>query len=235
MQLVVEIQLSRFSSRPTDCISNLRFLVYLQNARQFSPKDIPSIRSILNDISDKFEPEVCTFKNIRVSDEEVQLDIFVWQNDSQENQEEIARNVAEQFESNIGSLRKIINLSKGLTIGLDEYSIIQRVVQSFNSKRFWESQETAEAIWNKTIDCDERDVVQGVILTGAALVHHQRNEDEVCLSILGRALKKLQAFDRVSKNRRAFLLIDIESLRKAIQTIVSSGEVRVFEIMYTES
>ena len=38
---------------------------------------------------------------------------------------------------------------------------------------------------------DEKELIQGLILVAAALVHYQKYENVVCLSVLGRALKKL--------------------------------------------
>ena len=164
----------------------------------------------------------------------MQLDVFVPGNDTRRVQEEVATSVANRLEEEIGPLNERINLTDGLTTGLSEAAIIERVIQSFNNERYWEAQETAEAIWNKTKDPHEKNIVQGVILVGAALVHHQRGEDQVCLSILRRALAKLEDFERVSKNRRSFLRIDIEALKKDVQEMTVAGKARSFKLQTLE-
>ena len=211
----------------------MRFLLYLQNQRHFSPQDILLIRSKLSRHTAKSGVTNYDIKNIRVSRDEVQLDVFIADNAPRKVQEEIVNKIGRHLERNIGPVKETINLSDGLTTRLNESAIIQKVVQTFNSERYWEAQETAEAVWNKTKNPDEKDVVQGVILVGAALVHHQRNEDEVCLSILERAAKKLEAFARVQLDRRSFLSIDIKLLKENVQKILTErkpSDIRVKHI-----
>ena len=47
-----------------------------------------------------------------------------------------------------------------------------------------------EGAWKQSKG-SEKELIQGLILVAAALVHFQKNEDEICLSVLGRALDKL--------------------------------------------
>jgi len=60
----------------------------------------------------------------------------------------------------------------------------------FNNERFWECHEALEGAW-KQCTGDEKELIQGLILVAAALVHYQKDENTICLSVLGRALKKL--------------------------------------------
>src|SRR5712692_4197197 len=60
----------------------------------------------------------------------------------------------------------------------------------FNDERFWECHEVLEGVWKKTYE-GEKDLVQGIILVAAAFVHYQKNENEICLSILKRAMEKI--------------------------------------------
>ena len=56
----------------------------------------------------------------------------------------------------------------------------------FNDERFWECHEVLEGVW-KSIDGDEKKLVNGLILVAAGLVHYQKDEDETCISIFNRA------------------------------------------------
>ena len=47
-----------------------------------------------------------------------------------------------------------------------------------------------KGVWKKTHE-GEKDLVQGIILVAAALVHYQKYENEICLSIMKRAMEKL--------------------------------------------
>lgn len=207
----------------------MRFLVYLHNSRNLTPKDIPTIFSELANLEDlpDLEEKHYAIKNIRVSSKDVQIDLFLLEHVKPSiREDEMVERVVKQFERKIGPVRKIVNLTLGLTKGLDDRTIIERVVEEFNEQHYWEAQETAEAIWIKTKDPSEKNVVQGLILVGAALVHHQRYEDNVCLSMIHRALKKLDALDQISETRRPFLGIDMMHLRNELKAVVREGKVR---------
>lgn len=206
----------------------------MQKQRQFSPKDIHLIHVIIKNESSRVTPADYTIKNIRVSNTEVQFDLFISDNNEPKVQEDIALAVARTLENEIGNLRGLVNLSNGLTVGLDEYAIIQKVIQSFNAERYWEAQETAETLWNRSKNPDKKNVIQGLILVGAALVHHQRNEDHVCLSILKRALLKLEALERIPAGERAFLSIDIESLLGDVKDMVAEKKARDIKLTRVE-
>jgi len=49
-----------------------------------------------------------------------------------------------------------------------------------------------EGAW-KHCTGDEKELIQGLILVAAALVHYQKYENTISLSVLGRALKKLHS------------------------------------------
>ncbi len=201
--------------------------MYLRNSRNLSPKDIPAVYSKTVELerTGELREEDCTIKNVRVSAKEVQMDAFVRESIVPNLQEKTARQVARAFEDQIGPLLQIVNLTLGLTSGLDEREIIDKAIVKFNEARYWEAQETAEAVWIKTTEPNEKNVVQGLILVGAALVHHQRDQDDVCLSMFRRALKKFESLDLIAEKRRSFLGIDIGYLRKKVESMVSKEKV----------
>lgn len=95
----------------------------------------------------------------------------------------------------------------------------------FNSERFWESHEAFEGVW---LGCErgsvERDTIQGIILAAAALVHHQKAEDDIAVSILGRAAQKL------AHSPRACYGIDTAGFRESVWSAIKSGDPAPFMI-----
>jgi hypothetical protein len=100
---------------------------------------------------------------------------------------------------------------------------IEQGISYFNDERFWESHEVLEGVWKKCYE-GEKDLVQGIILAAAAMVHYQKAEDRICLSILGRALEKL------GRSTGFYHGIDVDSLRKKIHTIIDSDQISPFTI-----
>src|SRR3970282_763239 len=97
----------------------------------------------------------------------------------------------------------------------------------FNNERFWECHEILESVWKNCYE-GERDLVQGIILVAAALVHYQKNENKICISILGRALKKL------SNATGNYYNIDVDSLKNKIAEMKNSGQVATFVIYFVQ-
>ena len=61
----------------------------------------------------------------------------------------------------------------------------------FNVQRFWHVHEELEKIWLKR-QGREKELLQGLILVAAALVHYQKNEMPVVWPMLERALSRLE-------------------------------------------
>lgn len=98
-------------------------------------------------------------------------------------------------------------------------------VECFNSERFWEAHESLEGVW---LNCPrgtvERDMIQGMILVAAALVHHQKDEGAIALSIFGRASQKLQNAPDECYD------IDIGAIRTKVDSMIASGVPEPFMI-----
>ena len=93
----------------------------------------------------------------------------------------------------------------------------------FNNERFWECHEILEGVW-KNCDGNEKFLVQGLILVAAGLVHYQKDEDPICLSIFNRALEKLENSDGQYHN------IDIDKIKKTVSEMINSQNVSSFLI-----
>ena len=61
----------------------------------------------------------------------------------------------------------------------------------FNEHRFWEVHEVLEGLW-KELSGSEKQLVQGLILAAAALVHAQKNENGVIWTMMKDALRRLE-------------------------------------------
>ena len=96
-------------------------------------------------------------------------------------------------------------------------------ISYFNNERFWECHEVLEGVWKKCYE-GEKDLVQGIILVSAAFVHFQKNEDDICISILNRALNKL------ANSSGKYHNIDVDVLRNKVNQIITSREIFTFSI-----
>jgi len=106
-------------------------------------------------------------------------------------------------------------------MGKDE--AIARAVQLFNDEKYWEAHETLEYIWKNSTGI-EKEILNGIILIAAAFVHDEKDEQNVCISILQRARKKL---DRASGIYHG---IDTNRIAEMISEIINTGRVERFTI-----
>jgi hypothetical protein len=106
---------------------------------------------------------------------------------------------------------------------IEKEKAIKMGVSYFNDERFWECHEVLEGVWKKCYE-GEKDLVQGIILAAAALVHYQKAEDNICLSVLGRAQQKL------ANATGMYHQIDVDGLRKKIQSVKNAGHPSLFTI-----
>ena len=100
---------------------------------------------------------------------------------------------------------------------------IREGIEYFNGERFWECHESFEGVWKECYE-GEKDLLQGIILAAAGLVHYQKNEDAICISIFGRALKKLE------RCTGTYHTIDVEGLRRRLDRMVQSGTISTFDL-----
>jgi hypothetical protein len=106
---------------------------------------------------------------------------------------------------------------------MEKDKAVERAVQLFNDERYWEAHEVLEYVW-KNASGVEREILNGIILVAAAFVHDEKDEPDVCISILRRARKKL---DPVSGNYHG---ININRIADMISEIINTGKVHRFTI-----
>jgi hypothetical protein len=105
----------------------------------------------------------------------------------------------------------------------EKIQAIAEAVRFFNEGKYWIAHEILEYVWKGSTGV-ERELVGGIILVCAAFVHYQKDEEEICISILRRALKKL------TNAKETYYGIDIEEIKNQISNIISKNRVELFKI-----
>lgn len=187
----------------------MRYLVRLTNNQGYSPKDVKMVQAKIRE----FLGSADKIGNLRISTSAIEFDLFAEQADLNK-----SRSLLESKISKVVTLRPIE--SRVATRGEDE--TLRDGVDLFNQERFWEAHEVLEEIWHPAKGID-RDIIQGLILTAAALVHYQKNERTVCVSILGRAMEKLGTINN-------FKGLDIKRLRAGIEQILKDNTPSLLQI-----
>ena len=186
----------------------LRYMIYLKNEK-YSPQDATHIlttsRNVLRDLN-------IIIRDVRVASNFLELDISV----SSESTLDVMRSKL----SNIGPL---IELDRIAEKELDKDESIKMARVLFNNEKYWKTHEVLEGVWKHTYG-DERDLLNGLILVAAALVHYQKGEQGICISIMNRALAKL------NKSHGRYHDINIDSLKSEITSIVKSIKFSRFTI-----
>jgi hypothetical protein len=106
---------------------------------------------------------------------------------------------------------------------MDKEIAIKRAVQLFNDERYWEAHEALEYVWKNATGI-EKEILNGIILIAAAFVHDEKDEQDVCISILQRARKKLDPDSGIYQG------IDTNRIADMISEIIKTGIVERFTI-----
>jgi predicted metal-dependent hydrolase len=106
---------------------------------------------------------------------------------------------------------------------MEKEEAIRRAIQLFNDEKYWGAHEVLEGVW-KSATGTEKEVLNGIILVAAAFVHDEKDEPEICLSILRRAIKKLDSGSNVYHG------IDVDRFAALVSEIINSGRIERFTI-----
>jgi hypothetical protein len=93
----------------------------------------------------------------------------------------------------------------------------------FNQERYWESHEALESAWRSSSG-SEKEVLQGLILLAASLVHLQKDEKNVAESVMKRAYNKLQAHEG------KYFGVDTATLTDNVKKLLNAGQPEFFKI-----
>jgi uncharacterized protein len=187
----------------------MRYLVRMANEQGYAPKDVKMIQTKIRELLGSADK----IGNLRISTSAIEFDLFAEQADLNRSKSQLEAKM-----SKVITLRSIE--PRASTKGEEE--TLREGIDLFNQERFWEAHEVLEEIWHPAKGV-ERDVIQGLILTAAALVHYQKNETVICVSILGRARVKLGTLDH-------FKGLDIGRLRATIEKILKDNTPKLLRI-----
>lgn len=185
-----------------------RYMVYLKNEK-YLPQDASSIlylsRNILQDCK-------IIIRDVRVASDFLEFDMSIPQSLE-----------LDTIRSKLTQIGSFIAIDTIVETEMDKKSSLEIARQLFNSEKYWKTHEVLEGVW-KHSQGDERVLLNGIILVAAALVHYQKGEYSVCISILKRALDKLQNAYGHYHN------IDIDLLKTHVMDIINSIRISKFEI-----
>ena len=185
-----------------------RYMAYLKN-EGFGPKDARLLLSKARQIVEKYD---ILIRDVRVSNRFIEFDISL---------------------GNIEDLEKIRSIFSFIGQYIDRYKVVEKDLKIeeslilakklFNEEKYWITHEVLEGVWKKAYG-DEKDLLNGLILVAAAFVHYQKNEKDIALSIMRRALKKLTTVNE------KYFGIDVVSIKSQVSEMVKSSTIRNFTI-----
>jgi hypothetical protein len=185
-----------------------RYMLHLKNSSDLNRKMAKNIlrqsRRLVSDMD-------LILRDCRISKKYVEFDTSIQQSNLDELIEKL---------SSIGPLDHAKHVVEEI---VEKEKAISEGISYFNNERFWECHEILEGVW-KNCDGDEKFLVQGLILVAAGLVHYQKDEDAVCISIFNRALEKLENSSGEYHN------INIDKIKKTVTDMIKSKDVSSFLI-----
>ena len=191
----------------------MRFLIRLANRTKVAPAETKRLSKLAYETVKNYGADI---GNLRVSSSAVEFDLLIDSADK-------LQTAVKALETKIGSLLTLRKLDvKPLEIGNDE--AIRLGIELFNEERYWESHEALESAWKNSTG-DEKEVLQGLILLAAALVHWQKNEEQVALSVMRRAREKLVA------HRVEYFGIDIADLTEKLDKMLAANKPEFFRLI----
>jgi len=184
-----------------------RFMVHLKNS-DYDAKDAKSILFNSRDLSYGMN---LTIRDCRVSSKFIELDVSV------------PKTNLELLLEKLLPIGKVDHSRHIIEEQVEKNQLIKDGIFYFNNERFWESHEALEGAWKQSTG-DERELIQGIILVAAAFVHYQKDENEICLSVLKRALKKLH--DKSGEYHN----VSIDSMKQNLIKMLEKKAISIFVI-----
>ena len=190
--------------------SNLnRYMLYLFN-KQFLPSDANPILKKTRELTQSIE---IIIRDCRISTKFIELDISIPK--------------TYEVDKVLNLLKTISSIKEVIEVKERHYTkneAINNSIVLFNDEKYWWSHEALEMIWKESHG-EEKQLLNGLILVCAAFVHYQKDEYNVCLSILERSMIK---FSTVKKS--IYYGINIDEIKKRITEILQNKEIVLFKI-----
>ena len=182
-------------------------MLHLKNS-DYTPKDAKTVRSNARDLTYGMSVVI---RDCRISSKFIELDVSVHKNN------------LELLLEKLASIGQIDDSRHIIEEEIEKNQLIKDGIFYFNNERFWECHEAFEGAW-KQCTGDEKELIQGLILVAAALVHYQKYENKICLSVLNRALQKLH---NKSGN---YHQINIDVIKQKLFCMLDKNEITIFAI-----
>ena len=186
-----------------------RFMLYLYN-KQFLPSDANLILKKTRELTQSIE---IIIRDCRISTKFIELDISIPK--------------TYEVDKVLNLLKTISSIKEVIEVKERHYTkneAINNAIVLFNDEKYWWSHEALEMIWKESHG-EEKQLLNGLILVCAAFVHYQKDEYNVCLSILERSMIK---FSTVKKS--IYYGINIDEIKKRITEILQNKEIVLFKI-----
>lgn len=191
----------------------MRFLARFRNDERLTPKDIPTVSERARRLLKEHHASV---GNIRVTGVAIELDLFP-PNERQ------TPGLAGLLEKELGSILTLRQLDTPTLPPTNTRDVVESARRLFNEERFWETHEEVEALW-KIRTGEEKELLQGFILVAVAFVHLQKDEKQICLSVLRRALLRFPA------EVNSYESLDVRTMKTRVSSILESQNPESFKI-----
>jgi hypothetical protein len=186
-----------------------RYFIHLHNEKPYTSKDAHALLLKARQLAGK---EVIV-RDSRVSSKYLEFDTSI--PDSMD---------AGGLEGRLAAISPVASVEHIVERHMERGEAIRHAIELFNEEKYWGTHEALEAVWKETPAGQERDLINGIILVAAALVHDQKDEPEICMSIFRRALKKLE------NSSGTYHGIDVDSMADTVATYLNTGKIGRFTI-----
>ncbi|MFY3740954.1 MAG: hypothetical protein HMLIMOIP_001399 [Candidatus Nitrosomirales archaeon] len=183
-----------------------RYIVHLRN-QSFNAKNANEFLLRARSLADND----VVIRDARVSSKLIEFDLSI---------------ASEKLEPLLEKLSKISPVASYTEITerqIEKERAIEDAKSLFNDERYWECHEVLEGVW-KHSSGNEKELLQGIILTCAGFVHAQKDENDICFSVLSRSLAKLQ------NASGAYYGINIDRFKQTVANILSTKNIQYFKI-----
>lgn len=184
-----------------------RYMVHLQN-RTHTSKDATSLLYKARDLAG----DDVTIRDVRVSKKYVELDTSLPDDIS-----------IDDLVLRLAQISPLAGYEHIVERHMEKDEAIKRAVELFNDEKYWGAHEALEGVW-KGASGEEKSILNSIILIAAAFVHDEKDEPEICLSILQRAREKLEGTSGKYNG------IDIDRIADQVSEIINSGKIERFTI-----
>ena len=185
-----------------------RYMIYLKN-QSHTPRDA---RNLLARARSLLSTSQVVIRDTRVSDLRIEFDASI--PDS---------HMVEEVINMLSSIAPLSEYEHVVEKRLPRNKAIEYAKSYFNAQKYWSAHELLESVWKDSYG-DEKKILNGIILVAAAFVHEEKDEPDICISILKRAMKKLE------KEAGNYFGINIDRLKDQILKIIQNGIITRFAI-----